>query len=154
MIVVFIITFVFAGCNDGLNDGLDMSKNDLAQQNSKETIDSIVALKIDTTTSIYKSMQALKSNKMSKVASSQMDYQSALDLLFDLRDLPVNILVKENTNGSRFLTAMRKKSTFLWITTYSTLPACFAQKQTDGNTSSQTFYLNYIPLVADYYLTT
>ena len=153
---VVAFTFVLTGCSsNAINDSLNLSENDKTQLNSRGSIeDSIVALTVDTTTTIYKSMQASRSNKMRKAASYEMGNQSALDVLFDLRGLPVNIVVKENTNGSRFLTAMRKKKTFLWNTSYTSLPACFAQKQNDGNTSSQTFYLNYIPLVGDYYLTT
>ena len=143
---VVAFTFVLTGCSsNAINDSLNLSENDKTQLNSRGSIeDSIVALTVDTTTTIYKSMQASRSNKMRKAASYEMGNQSALDVLFDLRGLPVNIVVKENTNGSRFLTAMRKKKTFLWNTSYTSLPACFAQKQNDGNTSSQTFYLNYI----------
>jgi len=148
-ILLWMSSFIFYSCNSNLLDD-NLIKNNGNDKNLsiiKESFkDSISMLNIDTTSIIFKSMRILKNGKRYKVASSPMYTQSASESLFDLRDFPVNIIVKESTNGTRFLTA--KGSPRL------STPAYFAQKQDDNTNISQTFYLSYVPLVGEYCIST
>lgn len=80
------------------------------------------------------------SNPQDPINPSWSDIRSTL---FDLRDLPVNILVAENPGG-RYLTAKRNTYKRWFKRYYVSAPAIFADKQEENNTTSQTFYLSYL----------
>lgn len=82
-----------------------------------------------------------------KAKSKEDDFSNTL---FDLRDLPINILVRDNPQGL-YLTAKRKRYTKWFSSHYSSAPAIFTTKnKEDTKTTSQTFYLKYVPLSGIY----
>lgn len=117
----------------------------------------IIPLTIDTTSTHFKNMLNQVKMKLKSAPSRFAPTSSVIDInetLFDLRDSPVNILVSENVGQGKYLTAKRNRYKRWFKTYYSNAPARFEEKQEDGNTTSQTFYLSYVPLIGQYTIKT
>ena len=153
--ILFVLAFV--GCENSIEnefDNADLTSQIMQEDEFEMPLDTIYALSIDSLGVKYPELMALNKSRLSK-ARSLAPGQSASDMLFDLRDLPVNIIVKENTSGGLFLTAKRKEvKRFLRKTIYTPLPAIFDHKQGDSKVTAQTFYLSYVPLVGEYTIST
>lgn len=150
-LIFALVVFTLTSCE---KNELYQDVNDNIQYSEEFEVDSILFFNVDTTTNIFKSLKASTKQSRLKVSSSTTDYYDAMNTIFDLRGLPVNITVVENSNGNRILTAKRNKRKTWFKTTYSDAPAVFGLKTNDNDVTSQTFYLNYVPLVGYYYLTT
>lgn len=142
--MILITLLLLVGCSDEF-EGFDDVSGDvslmLEDANDPDfilerDIDSIIPIKCDSLSEIYK----LMSRKKNKAISLNNDIVNSL---YDLRDLPVNILVGENTGGQYF-TAKRKRYKKWFKYHYSSSPAIFTTKQDDDKTTSQTFYLTYV----------
>jgi len=149
--ILALVAITFVSCeknelNQEVNDDIYISKG--------LEMDTILFFNVDTTTNIFKSLKASTKQSRLKAPSSTTDYYDVMNTIFDLRGLPVNIAVIENSNSNRILTAERNKRKTWFKTTYWDAPAIFYTKTDDNDVLSQTFYLNYVPLVGNYYFTT
>lgn len=114
----------------------------------KRDIIPIVPVEADTLSKIYNT--SFSSRIMAKNESVSIENDGLENTLFDIRDLPVNILIRDNPGG-QYLTAKRKRYKKWFKYHYNALPAIFTTKQEDdGKTTSQTFYLTYVPLSGTY----
>ena len=121
--------------------------------------DSIVPAMQDTNSILFDLLMQGKDVALTKAESSEEDgwtNQGLENAIFDLRDLPVRILVNSNTSG-RYLTARRD-----WIhkwyefhRRYFPIQANFRTKiDNDYDVEAQTFYLSYTPLTGQYIIRT
>lgn len=134
--------------------------SELSEMEQTAVRDSMVPVIMDTNSVLFDLMQRKKNEPSTKASSYEEDEwgrQGLSDALFDLRDVPVYILVNDNAGG-RYLTAKRD-----WIhkwyefhRRYFSIPATFEMTSEVpwNDVEAKVFYLTYIPLVGQYGLKT
>lgn len=165
---LLLATLAFASCQKEIPLNKTMQGNDCCKKNlalteldSFETdYDSIIPVTPDTNSTMYRLLLSqYKKNTMTKAASTEDNSWNVSGLsqaLYDLRDLPINILIKECPNG-QYLTAERdwKKTWFEVKRRYYPKAAEFKKRiDTDSDLESQTFYITPIPLYGTYIIRT
>ncbi len=125
----------------------------------EEVCDSIVPAVQDINSNLFDLLKQSKNVPLTKAESTEDDGWTSQGLdnaIFDLRDLPVHILVNSSAGG-RYLTARRD-----WIhkwyefhRRYFPIQSNFRTKiDNDYDVEAQTFYLSYVPLTGQYIIRT
>ncbi len=104
-----------------------------------EEIDSVIPVKVDSSLLNQINQRKARQKKLMQEANNLST------TLFDIRDMPVNI-INSNSTYDTFLTAKRRKYRKWFKTHYATATAEFLQNKTDrSDTQSQTFYITASP---------